>query len=153
LDMLCLNTVKHSSTTSDNIRHSNTRWRTRQKNSETRSTMTYDDGQRHTMNNERRTVDGNERNTEKQNTQQWSKISTGLENGLLLKNAAQIFRATAKNWASRTHTETESTTNTAHSKHSKRSYALFLRSANSNTAAQCYEQRVGRYTACSTVAF
>jgi len=53
------------------------------------------------MNNERRTVDGNERNTEKQNTQQWSKISTGLENGLLLKNAAQIFRATAKNWASR----------------------------------------------------
>jgi len=61
----------------------------------------------------------------------------------LLKNAAQIFRATAENWAS----NTRRAAHTAHSKHSKRFYALFLRSANSNTAEQHYEQRVGRFTA------
>jgi len=99
--------------------------------------------------NERRTVDGNDRDTEQQHTGEWSKISTQLENGLLLKNAAQIFRATAENCAS----NTQRAVCTAHSKHSKSFYALFLRSANSNTAALCYEQRVGRYTACSTVAF
>jgi len=47
-------------------------------------------------------VDSNDRNTEQQSTAQWSKISTGLENGLLLKNAAQIFTATTENWASKT---------------------------------------------------
>jgi len=110
------------------------------------------DRQRHTTNEERRTVDDNgdtvrqaekHRATQQQNTTQWSKISTQLENGLLLKNAAQIFRATAENWATRTHRAAH----TAHSKHSKRFYALFLRFANSNTAAQHYAQRVGRFTA------
>jgi hypothetical protein len=52
--------------------------------------------------------------TETQNSlTQWSKISTGLKNGLLLKNAAQIFRATAENWTSNTHRAAH----TAHSKH------------------------------------
>jgi hypothetical protein len=63
------------------------------------------------MNEERRTVDDNgdnvrqaekRRATQQQSTEQWSKISTGLENGLLLKNAAQIFTATAENWVSNT---------------------------------------------------
>jgi len=95
--------------------------------------MTYDDGQRHTMtDNERRTVDGNDRDTEQQHTGEWSKISTQLENGLLLKNAAQIFRATAENWASRTHRAAH----TAHSKHSKSFYALLLRSANSQHSSE-----------------
>jgi len=57
--------------------------------------------------NERRTVDGNDRNTGQQSTAQWSKISTGQKNGLLLKNAAQIFRAIAENWASNTHRNRE----------------------------------------------
>jgi hypothetical protein len=57
--------------------------------------------------NERRTVDGNDRNTEQQSTAQWSEISTGMKNGLLLKNAAQIFTATAENWASNTHRNRE----------------------------------------------
>ena len=64
------------------------------------------------MNDERRTVNDNgdavrqaekHRATQQQSTAQWSKISTGLENGLLLKNTAQIFRATAENWVSNTH--------------------------------------------------
>ena len=99
--------------------------------------------------NERRMVDGNDRNIEQQSTEQWSKINTGLENGLLLKNAAQIFTATAENWASRTHRAAH----TAHSKHSKSFYALFLHFANSNTAAQNYKQRVGLFTASVLVAF
>ena len=88
--------------------------------------------------------------TEKQNTQQqrkgeWSKISTLPKNGLTQKNAQQIFRATAENGAS----NTQRAAHTAHRKHSKRSYAMFLRFANSNTAAQCYKQRVGLFTASS----
>jgi hypothetical protein len=35
----------------------------------------------------------------------------------------------------------------AHSKHSKRFYALYLRFANSSTEAKHYEQRVGRFSA------
>jgi type II secretory pathway component PulF len=76
-------------------------------------------------------------------TAQWSKISTLMKNGLLLKNAAQIFRATAENRVS----STRRATHTAHSKHSKRSYALFLRFENSNTAGQHNKQRVGLFTA------
>jgi hypothetical protein len=61
------------------------------------------DEQLHTMtDNKRRTVNDNDRKTEQQSTTQWSKISTGLENGLLLKNAAQIFTATTENRASNT---------------------------------------------------
>jgi hypothetical protein len=41
-------------------------------------------------------------NTQKQNTEQWSKISTQLKNGHTQKNAAQIFRATAENRVSTT---------------------------------------------------
>ncbi len=143
---------KHSQTLFDNNKQHQT----------TSDTATHDginsrgtveqDRQRHTMKDERRTVDDNgdtvrnkrtQRSTEQQSTAPWSKISTGLENGLLLKNAAQIFRATDENWAS----HTRRAAHTAHSKQSKRSYALFLRYANSNTAAQCYEQRVGLFTA------
>ena len=42
----------------------------------------------------------------------WSKISTGLKKGLLLKNAQWIFRTTAENRASNTHSDIE------HNKHS-----------------------------------
>ena len=66
-----------------------------------------------------------------------------MKNGLLLKNAAQIFRATAENWVS----STRRAAHTAHSKHSKRFYALLLRFPNSNTAGQHYKQRVGLFTA------
>jgi hypothetical protein len=84
-----------------------------------------------------------QRNTEQQQAALWSKISTLMKNGLLLKNAAQIFRATAENWVS----STRRATHTAHSEHSKRFYALFLRFANSNTAGQHNKQRVGLFTA------
>ena len=102
------------------------------------------------MNDEQRTVNDNgdtvrqtAKHTGHQHTTQWSKISTGLKKGLTQKNAQWIFWATAENWAG----NTRRAAHTAHSKHSKRSYALFLRCANSNTAAQNYKQRVGRFTA------
>jgi hypothetical protein len=60
------------------------------------------------------------KHTEK-NTGQWSKISTVLKNGHKQKNAAWIFWATAENRAS----TTQQHYTQAHSKHSKRSYALF----------------------------
>jgi hypothetical protein len=90
-----------------------------------------------------RDKDGKNRytNTQQQNTAQWSKISTQLKNGHKQKNVAWIFRTTAEN--------TVGTTRTAHSKHSKRFYALFLRFANSSTAKTRYEQRVGRFKALS----
>ena len=47
------------------------------------------------------------RNTQQQSTERWSEISTGMKNGILLKNAAQIFRATAENRASNTHSDIE----------------------------------------------
>jgi hypothetical protein len=78
-----------------------------------------------------------QRNTEQQQAALWSKIGTLMKNGLLLKNAAQIFRATAENWVS----STRRATHTAHSKHSKRFYALFLRFSNSNS-------RAAQQTAC-----
>jgi hypothetical protein len=84
-----------------------------------------------------RTTDSNTANPEQQNTTQWSKVSTLMKNGLLLKNVAQIFRATAENWVS----STRRATHTAHSKHSKRFYALFLRFSNSNS-------RAAQQTAC-----
>ena len=105
---------------------------------------------RHTMTvKEQKNSERQRHNTDSKKTAQWSKISILMKNGLLLKNTAQIFRATAENWVG----NTRRATHTAHSKHSKRFYALFLRFANSNTAAQHYKQRVGRFTAYSTVAF
>ena len=50
----------------------------------------------------RQTQKHNDKDTEHQKATQRSKISTGLKNVLLLKNAAQIFRATAENRASNT---------------------------------------------------
>lgn len=47
------------------------------------------------------------RATQRQSTARWSKISTRLKHGLTLKNAAQIFRAIAENWASNTHRNRE----------------------------------------------
>ena len=45
------------------------------------------------------------RATQQQSTAQWSKISTGLENGLLLKNAAQIFLGLQLKTGSAAHAE------------------------------------------------
>jgi len=72
------------------------------------------------MNDERRTVDRNERNTEKHSTgvkdQHWAEKMAEAE------KRSTDFRATAENWASRT----RRAAHTAHSKHSKRCYALFF---------------------------
>jgi hypothetical protein len=92
-----------------------------------------------------RTVEGNNRSTKthSSNAQGVVKNQHWVKKGLLLKNAQQIFWATAENWASN---RAHKAAHTAHSKQSKRFNALFLRSSHSNKAAQCYKQRVGRFT-------
>jgi hypothetical protein len=52
-----------------------------------------------------------------------------------------------------TYTAEQTATHAAHSKHSKRFYALFFGFANSNTAEQHKKQRVGRFTALIYVAY
>ena len=87
--------IKQHQTTSDTATHDDKHGRRTVEHDDKHGRRTVEhDRQRHTMNNERRTVDGNDRDTEQQHTGEWSKISTGLENGLKQKNAAQIFRAT-----------------------------------------------------------
>jgi hypothetical protein len=53
------------------------------------------------------------------------------------------FLDTVEKWANTTQQHYAQ----AHSKHSKRSYALFLRFANSSAAEQHYKQRIGRFKA------
>jgi hypothetical protein len=69
------------------------------------------------------------------------------------ENAAWIFRDTTENRVG----TTQQHYTPAHSKHSKRFYAFFIRFANSSAAEQHYKQRVRRFTAscvcCVAVAF
>ena len=103
--MLCLNTVKHSSTTSDTATHD-------------------DEHSGRAVKHDERTVEGNNRSTKthSSNAQGVVKNQHWVKKGLLLKNAQQIFLATAENWASN---RAHKAAHTAHSKQSKRFNALF----------------------------
>jgi len=101
-------------------------------------------------------VDGKDRDTEQQSTvvknQHWAGKWADAEKrtvdfcGLQMKIGTQhTYSNTQSN--TQQHTAANRAILTAHGKHSKRCYALFLRSANSSTAGRRLKQRVGRYTA------